>query len=41
MSLRELDEIVAGGRFPSLQGLDSVWTPALSQDPDESGLVLS
>jgi N-acyl-L-homoserine lactone synthetase len=41
MSLRELDEVVADGRFPSLQGLDAVWTPALSQAHEESGLVVS
>lgn len=41
MNLDEFDEIVAGGRFPSLRTLDNVWTPALSHDPDESGLVAS
>ena len=41
MNLDELDQIVAGGRFPSLQGLENVWTPALSQSDDESGLVVS
>ena len=41
MSLRELDEIIAGGQFPALNGLGNVWTPALSQGLDESGLVLS
>jgi N-acyl-L-homoserine lactone synthetase len=41
MNLDEFDEIVAGGRFPSLQASDNVWTPALSHDPDESGLVAS
>jgi N-acyl-L-homoserine lactone synthetase len=41
MNLDELDEVVAGGRFPSLRDLENVWTPALSQRPDESGLVVS
>ena len=41
MSLQELDEVIVGGRFPSLKDLDGVWTPALSRDPDDSGLVLS
>jgi N-acyl-L-homoserine lactone synthetase len=40
MNLDELDEIVAGGRFPSLQDLGNVWTPALSR-PDDSGLIAS
>jgi N-acyl-L-homoserine lactone synthetase len=40
MSLREFDEIVAGGRFPSLQGMASVWTPALLQGHEETGLVV-
>jgi N-acyl-L-homoserine lactone synthetase len=41
MNLDELDEVVAGGRFPSLRDLGNVWTPALSQGPDESGMVVS
>ena len=41
MSLSELDEIIARDRFPCLRGLDAVWTPALSQGLDESGLTLS
>lgn len=41
MNLDELDQIVAGGRYPSLQGLENVWTPALSQSHDETGLVVS
>jgi N-acyl-L-homoserine lactone synthetase len=41
MDLDELDEIVAEGRHPSLRELDSVWTPALGLEPDESGLVAS
>jgi N-acyl-L-homoserine lactone synthetase len=42
MSLRELDEVIAAGRFPCLEGLAAnVWTPALWQGPEESGLILS
>jgi len=41
MNLDELDEIIAGGRVPSLQRLGNVWTPALSHGSDESGLVVS
>jgi N-acyl-L-homoserine lactone synthetase len=41
MNLDEFDMIVAAGRYPSLGGMDSVWTPALSQSDEESGLVRS
>ena len=39
MNLDELDEIIAGGQFPSLQRGGGVWTPALSQ-PQDDGLVV-